>query len=286
VFDDQQLEPSSPQRRSSPGSLAPRSLAAIRKARRGAPVLALVAMAIAAPLAAKEVTVRRGDTLSGIAAHEGVPMARLVAFNAIANPDLIFEGQVLRIPADGETTHVIQPGETLGQIARRYDTTTAALVDRNAIGDPDRIIAGRSLVIPDPLAATPTTVVAPAPTTVAPATPVAPAAAAPPNTAPPTTAPPTTAPPITAAPTTVPPTTVPATTAPPAPTAPPTTTPPTTPTPAPGVVVSTIWVVQQGDTVTSVAERVGLSPARLAEANRIAITTALTAGQYLFIPTR
>jgi LysM repeat protein len=50
--------------------------------------------------------------------------------------------------------------------------------------------------------------------------------------------------------------------------------------------VSTIWVVQQGDTVSSVAAKVGLTPSRLAEANRIKVDTALTPGQYLFIPQR
>jgi peptidoglycan endopeptidase LytE len=283
VFDDQQLEDSSPKRGQARDRLAPADL--VRRARRAAPALALVAMAIAAPLAAEEITVRRGDTLGEIAGDQGVPLARLAAFNSIADPNRIYEGQVLRIPpAAGETEHLVQPGETLGALARRYDVTIDAIVARNALTDPNRIIAGRSLIIPDPAAASaPTTTAAPAateaPTTTVPVQ-IAPVAVV--ETAPPTTVAP--APPTTAAPA------APATTVAPAPPvteapAPPTT-PATTPTPAPGVVVSTIWVVQPGDTVTSVAARVGLSAGRLAEANRIAVTTALTPGQYLFVPTR
>jgi LysM repeat protein len=285
VFDDLQLENSSPKRGQSRERLAPANL--LRRARRAAPAFALVAMAVAAPLAAEEITVRRGDTLGGIASEHGVPLSRLAAFNSIADPDRIYEGQLLRIPpAAGETEHLVRSGETLGALARRYEVTIDAIVTRNALADPDRIIAGRSLIIPDPVAATaPPTTAAPA-ATEAPSTTVAveipPVAVV--ETAPPaTTAAP--APPATTVAPAPPATTV--APAPPATDAPaPPTTPPTTPTPAPGVVVSTIWVVQPGDTVTSVAARVGLSAGRLAEANRIAVTTALTPGQYLFVPTR
>jgi LysM repeat protein len=40
-------------------------------------------------------TVQRGDTLSGISARWGVPLATLVAANHIANPNLILVGEVL-----------------------------------------------------------------------------------------------------------------------------------------------------------------------------------------------
>jgi LysM repeat protein len=250
--------------------------------KRCAPVLTLAAIAIAAPLTAQEVTVRRGDTLGGISSDTGVPVARLAAYNGIRNPNLIFEGQILRIPpADGDVEYVVAPGDTLGGIARRYDTTLAALVARNGIADANRIVAGRTIVIPAPGAvADPAPAPAPAPT--APPTTAAPATTTPPATtaAPaPATAPPTTPAPTTAAPTTAAPTT-------PAPTAPPTTGSSSTPTPPPGVVVSTIWLIQEGDTVTSIAGKVGVTPARLAEANNIAIGTPLVAGRYLFVPQR
>jgi LysM repeat protein len=243
-----------------------------RVARRAAPVLAVVSLAIAAPLAATEITVQRGQTMGEIARDEHVTVARLAAFNGIANPNLIYEGQVLRIPPPegGEFAHQIAPGETVGAIARRYGTTVEAIAKRNDLTNINRIVAGRSLVIPVPGAPSPTDV----PTTTA-----APAATAPPAT---TEAPTTTAAPAT----TVAPAEAPTTTAAPPPT---TAAPATTATPppaTPGLVVSTIWVVQPGDTVASVAARFGLTPAKLAAANRIGADAVLTPGQYLFVPQR
>jgi LysM repeat protein len=258
----------------------------LRLGKRCAPVLTIAAIAIVAPLTAQEVTVRRGDTLSGISRDTGVPIARIVAYNGIHNPNLIYEGQVVRIPPqEGEIEHTVVPGDTLGAIARRYGSSIDAIVARNAIADPDRIVAGRSLIVP-PAGSAPS---APAPTTAAPVTTAAPASTPAPTTAP-TTAPattaapaPTTAAPTTAAPTTAAPTTVAPTTAAPATTTAPA---PAPGAPAPGVVVSTIWLIQQGDTVTSIAAKVGVTPQRLADANSIAVTTPLVPGRYLFVPQR
>jgi LysM repeat protein len=261
--------------------------------KRCAPVLTIAAIAVAAPLAAHEVTVKQGDTLGAISAETGVPVSRLAAYNGITNPNLIYVGQVLQIPpADGELEYTILPGDTLAKIARRFDSTVEAVAGRNGIADVNRIVAGRTLVIPMP-GATPT------PTTAAPATTAAPTTAAPATTTPPpatteapapATAPPPTAAPTTAAPTTAAPTTAAPTTAAPAPTAPPTTAAPATTAapsaPAPGVVVSTIWLIQSGDTVTSIAGKVGVTPARLAEANGITTATPLVPGRYLYVPQR
>jgi LysM repeat protein len=263
--------------------------------KRCAPVLTIAAIAVAAPLAAHEVTVKQGDTLGAISAETGVPVARLAAYNGIKNPNLIYVGQVLQIPpVDGELQYTVAPGDTLGRIARQFDSTVEALAGRNGIADVDRIVAGRSLVIPQPgVTPTPATSEAPAntaaPTTAAPTTTAAPAPDPAPATVPPTTASPTTAAPTTAAPTTAAPTTAAPTTA--APTLPPATTvaPATTAAPsgpAPGVVVSTIWLIQNGDTVTSIAGKVGVTPARLAEANGIAVSTQLVPGRYLYVPQR
>lgn len=47
-----------------------------------------------------EVVVKSGDTLSGIAVQFGVDLNALIAVNAdiVPNPDLIYPGQVLRLP--------------------------------------------------------------------------------------------------------------------------------------------------------------------------------------------
>lgn len=43
-------------------------------------------------------TVKKGDTLSGIASRYGVPLADIIKANNIANPDKIYVGQKIIIP--------------------------------------------------------------------------------------------------------------------------------------------------------------------------------------------
>lgn len=47
-------------------------------------------------------TVKKGDTLSGIAVFTGTTVADLVSANGIKNPNLIRVGQVLKIPDTGK----------------------------------------------------------------------------------------------------------------------------------------------------------------------------------------
>ena len=60
-------------------------------------------------------TVQEGDTLSGIAARFDTTVAELVRLNHLANPDLIYVGQVLIIP-DGPT-----PPTPPGEIVYQFD---------------------------------------------------------------------------------------------------------------------------------------------------------------------
>ena len=106
--------------------------------------------------AAQTYTVRRGDTLSEIAARFGTTVNELVRLNNIADRDRIYPGQVLIIrenggsvtPPSGTTTYTVQRGDTLSEIAARFGTTVSALVMANNIADRDRIYPGQVLVIP------------------------------------------------------------------------------------------------------------------------------------------
>lgn len=95
-------------------------------------------------------TIRRGDTLWGLARRFDTTVTALVEENHIANPDLIYAGEVLRVPDQAKETfqYQIRRGDTLWAIARRFDTTVSALASLNRIANPDLIYAGEILHIP------------------------------------------------------------------------------------------------------------------------------------------
>lgn len=129
------------------------------------------APAEAAPPATTTAThvVVRGEKLGDIARRYGMTVADLTSLNNIANPNLIYVGQVLTVatsapapaPAPAanpdvpppaapvsQTTHIVQRGEYLSQIAARYGVSWVAIAQANNIASPDRVFAGTTLIIP------------------------------------------------------------------------------------------------------------------------------------------
>lgn len=95
-------------------------------------------------------TVRSGDTLYAIARRYNTTIEAIVELNNIANPNLIYTGEVLRIPVEGDyTSYTVVSGDTLSAIARRYGTTVSAIVEANNIANPNRIYIGEVLRIPN-----------------------------------------------------------------------------------------------------------------------------------------
>ena len=98
-----------------------------------------------------EYIVKKGDTLSGIAAKYGTTYQKLAEYNGIANPNLIYPGQVIKIPnGSAEQTYVVQKGDTLSGIASKFGTTWQSIYEKNkaVIGDnPNLIIPGQVLII-------------------------------------------------------------------------------------------------------------------------------------------
>ena len=94
--------------------------------------------------------VQSGDTLSGIAEKHGTTYQHLAAINGIADPDLIYPGDVIVI--DGVAfgsgqTYTIQSGDTLSDIAGRFGTSVAHLAALNGIENPDLIYDGDTIRI-------------------------------------------------------------------------------------------------------------------------------------------
>ncbi|WP_084581871.1 LysM peptidoglycan-binding domain-containing protein [Sphingomonas azotifigens] len=91
--------------------------------------------------------VRKGETLSEIAAANGTSWQRLAEINGIANPALIQVGQQIRLPNAAPATYTVKPGDTLRGIAAAHGTTVADIAARNGILHPDRIHPGQRLTL-------------------------------------------------------------------------------------------------------------------------------------------
>ncbi len=106
--------------------------------------------------------VQSGDTLSEIAGRYGTSYQALAELNGISNPNLIYPGQVIRLPGDtavpeetppaNEDTsqgyYVVQSSDTLSEIAARYGTTYQTLAGLNALTDPNLIYPGQIIRLP------------------------------------------------------------------------------------------------------------------------------------------
>jgi LysM repeat protein len=103
--------------------------------------------------------VQWGEALALIASRYGVTVEAIMDANGLSNPDQIYAGQRLIIPAPGGSgepggpgrggRHVVAAGETLTSIAFRYGTTADALATANGLSNGDWIYVGQVLNVPD-----------------------------------------------------------------------------------------------------------------------------------------
>jgi len=83
------------------------------------------------PSSGQVYTVRRGDTLRKIADRLNTTVDAILKVNPqIYNPNLIYVGQVINLPA-GLSTYVVQPGDTLKSLASRFGTSWESLLALN-----------------------------------------------------------------------------------------------------------------------------------------------------------
>jgi LysM repeat protein len=114
--------------------------------------------------------VKPGETLYGIAAMYGVSAQSIAQANKLVNPDYIYAGQSLVIPAGWAPPppapppppaggppppagcghgYVVQPGDTMTSIALRHGTTVQAVAAANGVPYPyNKIYAGQTLYVP------------------------------------------------------------------------------------------------------------------------------------------
>ena len=103
-------------------------------------------------------TVKKGDTLSAIANRYQTTVQQLVTENGIANPNLIYPGQVLRITTNKQNTgdscemgcviYTVKRGDNLWNLSRQYGTTVQSIAQLNQIQNPNLIYPGQRLRIP------------------------------------------------------------------------------------------------------------------------------------------
>jgi len=103
-----------------------------------------------------EYTVKPGDNLFRIALNHNTTADAVASANGIANPAMIYVGQVLTIsssgsvqpPATGGTTHTVQAGDNLFRIALKYNMSYVYLAQYNNIANPASIYVGQVIRIP------------------------------------------------------------------------------------------------------------------------------------------
>lgn len=106
-----------------------------------------------AATAAVTYTVKRGDTLSGIAARNGTTVSAIVSASGLRNANVIYPGQILTLRGTGAasaapaapapstpkpapsaaSTHTVVRGDTLSGIASKYGTTVAAIMQSSKL---------------------------------------------------------------------------------------------------------------------------------------------------------
>jgi membrane-bound lytic murein transglycosylase D len=108
--------------------------------------------------------VRRGETLSGLAAEYGVSVGQLRAWNRLGPNEMVRAGRRLRVvaparsdrvpstsavaAAGGARVHQVRRGETLSGLAKRYGVSVEALREANGLSAGDSLRAGARLKIP------------------------------------------------------------------------------------------------------------------------------------------
>jgi LysM repeat protein len=123
-------------------------------------VIAGVFAALPAPPAgAFAHTVTSGESLSSVAAANGLGTDELAAANGLSPDAPLIEGETIDVPGQGGSSasdpgtaggggYVVQPGDTLSAIAAREGLSTEGLAAANGLSPDGVLVAGTTLTIP------------------------------------------------------------------------------------------------------------------------------------------
>ena len=109
-------------------------------------IMAVIGLAIPASGADVYYTVQKNDTLYSISRRNNTSIDDLVRLNNLANPNLIFIGQRLKISGAPDTViYYVKPGDNLTKIARNLNSTVSELASLNNIPNPNLINVGDAI---------------------------------------------------------------------------------------------------------------------------------------------
>jgi LysM repeat protein len=89
--------------------------------------------------------IQKGDTLKKIATWTYTTVDAILQVNPqIANPNLIYVGQIINLPSS-VNSYTVQKGDTLKKISAKFGTTVNSLTLLNNLVNPNKIYAGQVL---------------------------------------------------------------------------------------------------------------------------------------------
>ena len=121
-------------------------------------------------------TVQPGETLSGVAAANGLTTQAVAAYNGMSDEALLIAGDTIQIPSADETTtssastasstaasssgsgHTVTSGESLWSLAAAYGVDEASLAAANGLSPDAMLIIGQTVQIPGASASSSSTV--------------------------------------------------------------------------------------------------------------------------------
>ena len=106
----------------------------------------------------EDYTIQENDTLYNISVRFGVPIRMLMTCNRLLNPYNLQIGQVIKVPAskpqllccrdDDEETYIVQLKDTLYSIAEKQNTSVEAILAKNPGIDPYNLKPGSPICVP------------------------------------------------------------------------------------------------------------------------------------------